>query len=157
LPSASFERLRAYLAARAALTPAEIDFVRGLFSPCHLEKGAVLQRAGEPARLMAFVTKGCLRSYVLDEEGKVHIVSFAPEDWWLSDSAPYLDEGPSTLFIDAIEASDVLLIPPRAPDRPPHGRVAPDPAPDAVGRLPELHRRGPAIDVRVPEDGAAGP
>jgi CRP-like cAMP-binding protein len=102
--------LRAYLTARAALTPAEIDFIRGLFSPRHLEKGAVLQRAGEPARLMVFVAKGCLRSYVLDDEGKVHIVSFAPEDWWLSDSAPYLDGGPSTLFIDAIEASDVLLI-----------------------------------------------
>jgi CRP-like cAMP-binding protein len=108
--SAPFERLRTYLTARAALTPAEIEFIRSLFSARHLEKGAVLQRAGDPARLMAFVAKGCLRSYVIDDEGKVHIVSFAPEDWWLSDSAPYLEAGPSTLSIDAIEASDVLVI-----------------------------------------------
>jgi len=107
--SASFERLRSYLTARAALTPAEIDFVRGLFAPRHLVKGEVLQRAGEPARLMVFVAKGCLRSYVIDEEGKVHIVGFAPEDWWLSDTGPYLGGAPSTLFIDAVEASDVMV------------------------------------------------
>jgi len=107
--SASFERLRSYLTARAALTPAEIEFVRGLFAPRHLVKGEVLQRAGEPARLMVFVAKGCLRSYVIDEEGKVHIVGFAPEDWWLSDTGPYLDGAPSTLFIDAVEASDVMV------------------------------------------------
>jgi len=107
--SAFFERLRSYLTARAALTPAEIDFVRGLFAPRHLVKGEVLQRAGEPARLMVFVAKGCLRSYVIDEKGKVHIVGFAPEDWWLSDTGPYLDGAPSTLFIDAVEASDVMV------------------------------------------------
>ena len=109
MSSASFDRLRAYLTARAALTPEEIDFIRGLFSPRHLNKGDVLQRAGEPARYMIFVAAGCLRSYVLDEKGKVHIVGFAPEDWWLSDTGPYLDGGPSTLFIDAVEASDVMV------------------------------------------------
>jgi len=44
----------------------------------------------------------------------------------------------------------------RTADGPAHGRLAPDPAPDAVGRLPELQRRGPALDLRVSEDGAAG-
>jgi CRP-like cAMP-binding protein len=67
---------------------------------------------------MVFVAKGCLRSYVIDDNGKVHIVRFAPEEWWLADSARFLTGGPSTLFIDAIEASDVLLI-----DHPSHQRV----------------------------------
>jgi CRP-like cAMP-binding protein len=85
--SSSFGRLRAYLQARATLTPEELDFVRGLCAPRRLEKGDFLQRAGKPARYQAFVASGCLRSYFIDEQGKVHIVSFAPEDWWLSDSA----------------------------------------------------------------------
>ena len=59
---------------------------------------------------MAFVARGCLRSYAIDAKGKVHIVRFAPEDWWLADSARFLTGEPSTLFIDAIEASDLLLI-----------------------------------------------
>jgi CRP-like cAMP-binding protein len=130
--SAPFQRLRAYLTARAALTPAEIDFIRGLFSPRRLEKGEVLQRAGEPARLMAFVARGCLRSYVLDEEGKIHIVGFAPEDWWLSDSGPYLDGGPSTLFIDAIEDCDLLLI-----DHASHQRMV-----DAIPAIAAAYRTG---------------
>jgi CRP-like cAMP-binding protein len=124
--------LRAYLTARAALTPAEIDFIRGLFSPRRLEKGDVLQRAGDPARLMAFVAKGCLRSYVIDEEGKLHIVGFAPEDWWLSDSGPYLDGGPSTMFIDAIEDSDLLLI-----DHASHQRMV-----DAIPAIAAAYRTG---------------
>jgi CRP-like cAMP-binding protein len=109
-PLASFERLRAYLAARAALTPEQFEFVRGLFAPRHLGKGGFLQRAGEPARHMAFVASGCLRSYVIDAKGKVHILGFAPEDWWLVDSARFRAGEPGELFIDAIEASDLLLI-----------------------------------------------
>jgi CRP-like cAMP-binding protein len=142
--SASFECLRAYVTARAALTPAEIDFIRGLFSPRHLDKGALLQRAGDPARLMAFVAKGCLRSYVRDDEGKVHIVGFAPEDWWLSDSARFVDGGPSTLFIDAIEASDVLLI-----DQASHQRMVDDIPALAAAYQIGLQRLAAAKDKRI--------
>lgn len=100
------------------LTPGEIDFIRPLFAPRRLEKGEVLQRPGEPARYMVFVTRGCLRSYVIDDKGKVHIVRFAPEDWWLADSAGFSSGEPSTLFIDAIEATDLLQI-----DHPSHQRI----------------------------------
>jgi CRP-like cAMP-binding protein len=106
----SFERLRAYLEARAKLTAPELAFVQGLFTPRRLGKGEMLQRAGEPPRYQVFVARGCLRSYVVDDKGKVHIVSFAPEDWWLSDSGRFLGAEPGGLFIDAIEDSDVLLI-----------------------------------------------
>ena len=117
-PHPSKERLRIYLGARATLTGAEIDFILTLYAPRHLEKGEILQRAGEPARYMVFVAKGCLRSFVIDDKGKVHIVRFAPEDWWLGDSDRFLTDAPTRLFIDAIEASDVLLI-----DDPSHQRI----------------------------------
>jgi CRP-like cAMP-binding protein len=108
--SASFDRLRAYLTARATLTPAELEFAQGLFAPRHLKKGEFLQQAGDPPRRMAFVARGCLRSYVIDHKGKVHTLSFAPEDWWVSDSVRYLGGDRGTLFIEAVEASDLLLI-----------------------------------------------
>lgn len=142
--SASFERLRAYLEARATLTPEDIEFIRGLFAPRHLRKGDVLQRAGEPARHMAFVTKGCLRSYVIDDKGKVHILGFAPEDWWLTDSARFLDGGPGTLFIDAIEATDLMLI-----DAPSHQRML-DAVPGiAAAYRAALQRLAAARDRRI--------
>jgi hypothetical protein len=32
------------------------------------------------------VTRGCLRSFVIDAKGKEHVVQFAPEQWWLADA-----------------------------------------------------------------------
>jgi CRP-like cAMP-binding protein len=142
--AASFERLRAYLSARAAVTPQEIDFIQTLFAPRHLEKGAFLQRAGEPARYMVFVAKGCLRSYVIDEKGKLHIVRFAPEDWWLSDPGRFLGGEPSTLFIDAIEASDLLVI-----DYPSHQRILDTVPGYAAGYQGGLERLAAAKQRRI--------
>jgi CRP-like cAMP-binding protein len=116
--SRAFARLRAYLTARATLTPGDLEFILSHYVSRHLAKGEVLQRPGEPARHMVFVAAGCLRSYVIDPKGKVHILRFAPEDWWLADSDRFLGGGPSRLFIDAIEASDLLVI-----DHPSHQHI----------------------------------
>jgi CRP-like cAMP-binding protein len=113
-----FEKLRAYLEERAALTREEVSFLRSLFVERKLEKGEFLQRTSEPARYAAFVASGCLRSYVIDEKGKEHIIQFAPEDWWLSDTESLTSGGPAGFFIDAIEDSEVLLI-----DPPSHQRI----------------------------------
>jgi CRP-like cAMP-binding protein len=142
--SSSFERLRTYLEARATLTPGEIDFILALYAPRRLAKGEVFQRAGEPARHMVFVAKGCLRSYVIDDKGKVHIVRFAPEDWWLADSARFLSGEPSALFIDAIEASDLLLI-----DHPSHQRILDSVPAYAAAYQVGLQRLAAAMDKRI--------
>src|SRR5262249_54469926 len=76
----------------------------------HLAAGDFLQRAGDVTRYAAFVARGCLRNYVIDPRGKEHIVQFAPETWWLADSTSLNSGTPSPYFIDAIEASDLLLI-----------------------------------------------
>jgi CRP-like cAMP-binding protein len=130
--ASSFDRLRAYLEARGSFRPDELEQVRSLFRPRHLDKGAFLQRAGDPARDTAFVANGCLRSFVVDAKGKVHIVRFAPEDWWITDSESLLTGQPATLFIDAIEPSDVLLI-----DPPSHQRLV-----DAVPSYAAAYRVG---------------
>jgi CRP-like cAMP-binding protein len=144
LRCASFGRLRTYLEARATLLPQEIDFIETLFAPRRLEKGEFLQQAGEPARYLVFVAKGCLRSYVTDDRGKVHIVGFAPEDWWLSDSARFLSGAPSTLFIDAIEPSDLLVI-----DHPSHQRILDGVPGYAAAYQVGLQRLAAAKDQRI--------
>jgi len=103
---AAFERLCTYVETRANLTPEEVGFIRTLFVPRHLAKGGVLQRAGEPARYMVFVASGCLRRYVIDKKGKVHILGFAPEDWWVSDPASLMSGEASTFFVDAFSWPD---------------------------------------------------
>ena len=58
------------------------------------------------------MARGCLRSYVIDSEGREHIVQFAPETWWLADNVSLATGAPSQYFVDAIEDSDLLLIDP---------------------------------------------
>ena len=47
---------------------------------------------------------------LVDAKGKEHIVQFAPENWWISAKPAAVADGPSRVFIEAIEDSDVLLI-----------------------------------------------
>ena len=74
-----FDVLRTYLAERAAFSDAEFETIRCAFVPRSLPSGAFLQRAGDVAQHAAFVARGCLRKYVIDDKGKEHIVAFAPE------------------------------------------------------------------------------
>ncbi len=143
-PFDSFEVLRVYMTTRAALTAADLEYVRRLFAPRRLKKGEVVQQAGEVPRYQVFVARGCLRSYVIDPRGNVHIVSFAPENWWLADTAHFLSGEPTTLFIDAIEASDVLVA-----DQAGHQRMLDDiPALGAAYRV-GVQRLAAARDKRI--------
>lgn len=108
----SFDVLRAYLEARASFSEDDMAVVRGHFVPATLPAGEFLQRAGEVARHAAFVATGCLRSYVIDPNGKEHVVQFAPETWWLADAPSLMTGTPSQYFIDAVEDSELLLIDP---------------------------------------------
>jgi CRP-like cAMP-binding protein len=76
----------------------------------HLNKGEFLVREGEAARYGAFVAKGFLRSFVIDNKGKEHIIQFAPENWWISDKTGMSEGTPATFFIDAVEDSDLILV-----------------------------------------------
>jgi len=105
-----FEVLYAYFKEKIPLTDDQFKLMQGFFIPKQLEKGEILLREGERAKYAAFIEKGCLRSYVIDNKGKEHIVQFAPENWWLADTNSLLNGTPSLFTIDAIEPSDILLL-----------------------------------------------
>lgn len=108
----AFDVLRTYLEARASFTDEEFAFLRERFIPTTLPAGEFLQRAGDVPKHGAFVATGCLRSYVIDANGKEHIIQFAPETWWLADAASLMTGAPSQYFFDAVEDSELLLIDP---------------------------------------------
>lgn len=67
-------------------------------------------RQGDICHETFFVEKGLLRMYSIDQNGKEHIVQFAPENWLISDrSSMYFNEK-SDYFIDAIEDSEVWAL-----------------------------------------------
>jgi CRP-like cAMP-binding protein len=140
----AFATLRVYLESRGAYSEEELAFIEALFLPRALQAGEFLQRAGEVTTHAAFVVSGCLRSYVIDDKGKEHIVQFAPENWWLGDAASAMSGTPSQYFVDAVEDSTLLLI-----DAPSHQRVLERvPAYGASMRI-GLQRAAEAKDQRI--------
>ena len=103
-----FDTLKAYLIERLSYTEEQAEGFRDLFIPQKIEKGKVLLREGDVARIGAFVTKGCLRSYVIDSKGKEHIIQFAPENWWIAEQVSMSRNQPSMFTIDAVEDTQYL-------------------------------------------------
>ena len=82
-----FEILFAYFEKNFHLSEEDKIVIRSVLIEKKLKKGEFLQREGEAVRYGAFVAKGFLRSYVIDNKGKEHIIQFAPDNWWISDKA----------------------------------------------------------------------
>jgi len=58
----------------------------------------------------AFVTKGCLKAYTVNDNGFEHIIQFAPEGWWVTDMYSFISQKPGNIFIEAIENSEVAQL-----------------------------------------------
>ena len=92
------------------ITEKEFDYIKTLFVPKKLKKRQYLLQAGDICKYQAFVIKGLLRSYTVDEKGNEHILQFALEGWWTADISSYLTNEPSYLNIDALEDVELLMI-----------------------------------------------
>jgi CRP-like cAMP-binding protein len=65
---------------------------------------------GDVCKFTAFVEKGALRMYSLDEKGGEHILQFAMEEWHIADLYSFLTGEPSTYNIEAMEDCELVLI-----------------------------------------------
>ncbi len=73
------------------------------------KKGEIIQHTGQLNTQVYIVQSGLLLSYMIDSKGKEHVYMFAPENWIIADSC--LPTEPSTLFIDALEDSELVIRP----------------------------------------------
>jgi CRP-like cAMP-binding protein len=93
-----------------SITEEEFNYCKTLFLPKKLRKRQYLLQEGDICRYQAFVEKGILRSYTIDEKGNEHILQFGSEGWWIADLSSYLTDEPSFLNIDALADAELLLI-----------------------------------------------
>ena len=105
-----FELLQKHVLKRIDLTKSELERLTAFFIPKRVRKHQFFLESGDVSRHIAFVVKGCLRSYSIDEAGEEHIGQFAIEDWWIGDLYSFFEEHPSTNTIDALEDSELLLL-----------------------------------------------
>ena len=88
----------------------EIDLIQSSFIPKKFKKKQYFLQEGEVCKLSAFVVKGAMRQYRVDEQGEEHIIRLYIENWWANDRESFMKQTPSNYFIDAWEATDALLV-----------------------------------------------
>ncbi|WP_026997783.1 Crp/Fnr family transcriptional regulator [Flectobacillus major] len=77
-------------------------------------KRTFLLKAQEVCNIEAFILKGCVRTYYLDENGAEVILQFAIEGWWVSDIASFHEQTPSKIFIETLEETELLFLNPQS-------------------------------------------
>jgi CRP-like cAMP-binding protein len=98
------------LKSKVPFSEEELDIVKTYLTPKKLRKKQYLLQEGDVCKFIAFVEKGALRAYSLDEKGIERIIQFALEGWTISDLYSFLTEEPATYNIDALEDSELVLI-----------------------------------------------
>ena len=74
-----------------------------------LKKRTIIEYAGNRSNRIYYVVKGLLRSYHLDDKGKIHTFMFAPEDWIVGDVESIAMGNQNSLYIDCLEDSEVIV------------------------------------------------
>ncbi len=75
-----------------------------------LRKKQYLLQEGDICKDIAFIEKGSLRAYSVDDKGNEHIIQFGLEGWVISDLYSFLTGEPATYNIDVIEDAELVLI-----------------------------------------------
>lgn len=104
------EIFKKYLLDKSKVSENDFDLIARLCQIKKLKKHQFLLQEGDVWKYHAFVTKGCLRTYSLDEKGREHILNFAVENWWTGDRESLTSGEASVFNIDALENSELILI-----------------------------------------------
>lgn len=105
------ENFKSYLQQRIALTDEQFEQIAKNLKIKTFVKNELILSQGETSTRTYFVLDGLMRSYSIDNKGKVHIIQFAPESWWISDRNGLLNNEASDFNMDAIEATSAVIIP----------------------------------------------
>ena len=93
-----------------ALTDSEVELIKNIFIPKKIRKKQYFLQEGQVCKYSAFIIKGAMRQYSVDDKGAEHIVRLLVENWWAVDRESFVMLTPSLYNIDAWEDTEVLLV-----------------------------------------------
>jgi CRP-like cAMP-binding protein len=99
-----------YISRYVELTDDEISYFTSFLKITKVKKRQFIVQPGFVCKHKSYVLKGAFRGYLVDNEGKEHTLSFAIEDWWISDYSSLIYQEPATLFVEALEDSILIQI-----------------------------------------------
>jgi len=112
-----FENILLNVSRNITLTDEEKNTFTGLLERRMVPRKTILLHAGDICQFEGYIVKGCARIYHVDINGCEIILSFAVEDWWISDLASFHEQKPSTFFIEALEKTEILMLSPQNKQR----------------------------------------
>ena len=95
---------------KVQISEEEFEEIKYSFIPKKLRKRQYILQEGDPCKYAAFITKGSLRSYIIDTRGMEVIFRFSVENDWLTDYESFIKGTGSMFNIDTMEDSELLLI-----------------------------------------------
>jgi len=104
------EKLFQHMEQKVKLTAEEKVQIASFFRVKKLRKRQFLLQEEAICVDFTFVSKGLLKSYILDEKGNENINLFGLEGWWIADFQSFLFQTPATLAIEALEDCELLLL-----------------------------------------------
>jgi CRP-like cAMP-binding protein len=92
------------------LTDYQIELIKDTFVAKRIRKKQYFLQEGDVCKFAAFIVKGAMRQYSVDDKGAEHIIHLYIENWWACDRESFIMLTPSIYNIDAWEDTDVLLM-----------------------------------------------
>lgn len=96
------------IARYVSLTEEEQQRLTAIIRTSRIKKRQFIDQPGFVSSYRNYVSKGVFRSYFIDSDGKDHTVQIAMEDWFVSDFYSYTTQTPATLFVEALEDSEIF-------------------------------------------------
>ena len=103
-----FKYINSYIS--TPLTSEQEALIEQTLTPKRFRKKQYLLQEGEVSKYAAFIVKGAMRQYTVDDKGSEHIVQLYIENWWAVDRESFIMLTPSIYNIDAWEDTDVLMM-----------------------------------------------
>lgn len=93
----------------------ELEIFNSLLEFKTVPKKTMLLQEGEMCNFEAFVVKGCVRKYYIDDNGFEVILQFVIENAWVSDiSFSIYEDKPSRVFIETLEDCEFFMFSPES-------------------------------------------
>lgn len=112
-----FEEINAYIGRYAEFNTDEVAYFNALLQRKTFARKTFLLQEGEICKFEAFIKKGCIRTYYIDQKGAEVTLQFAIENWWVSDIASFHEQKPSSMFIETLEDSELFILTPETKEK----------------------------------------
>lgn len=112
-----FDSINQYVLKCSNFSEEELQQFNALLEFKKVPKKTFLLQEGELCQFEAFIIKGCIRTYYINENGFEVVLQFAVEDWWVSDIASFHEQKPSKLFIETLEDCELLILHPETKEQ----------------------------------------